>query len=90
MPNYKVTKKGFYEGKTYHTGEIIRRSKAFTKNAMPSWVKPIKDETASEKKKRIAAEKKAAVAAEKKAAEDKKAVDEVTFDQSSEHKTESL
>lgn len=80
MPKYRVKNKGFYDGKTYDPNG--KRNFIFTDKPLkpvPSWVEPVKAETPSEKKKRLATEKKAAIAAEKKAAEDKQAVEDLTF-----------
>jgi len=60
MPSYQVTENGFYDGRMYSpTGKrrTLHVDKPFKK--CPSWLKPIKAESAAESKKRVAAEKKA-------------------------------
>lgn len=82
MATYKVIAKGFYNGALYTPDgkrNTLTVDKAFTKKNMPSWVQPIKEPTAAEKK---AAEKAAKEAAEAQAAadaENQKDIDEVTF-----------
>lgn len=80
MPRYQVIKPGFYDGKLYDPEgkrKTLTVDKAFKK--CPSWLKPIKGETAAEKKKREADEAKQAKADAEKADEDQKDIDSVTF-----------
>ncbi len=61
MPSYKVLQKGFLDGITYDpTGKrrTVHVDKPFKKT--PSWLEPIKAESAAVKKKRESAEKKTA------------------------------
>lgn len=91
MPSYKAIKTGFYEGATYSPSgkrKILTVDKPFKK--CPSWLEPIKGESASEVKARKAAETKRINAEKKKAEEDKKAVDAVTFTSSPEQITKTL
>jgi len=80
MPRYKVKEKGFYNSKTYDPNG--KRPFLYTDKPLkpvPSWLEPMKAETAAQKKKRLAAEKKAAKEAEKKAKSDQKDIDDLTF-----------
>jgi len=82
MPRYQVLKPGFYDGKMYDPEgkrKTLTTDKAFKK--CPSWLKPIKDESAAQRKKREADEVKQAEVDAEKAAEDKKDIDAVTFTQ---------
>lgn len=82
MPTYKVIKPGFMGGKLYDPQgkrRTLTVSKAFEN--CPSWLEPVKEESAAQRKKREAAEAKAEKATKAKATEDKKDVDEVTFTQ---------
>ena len=80
MALYQVIAEGFYEGKLFQPNgkrNKLYREKAFKQ--CPSWLKPIKEMTAAEKKAEAAAAKKAAEQQEKDAAEKKTEVDSVTF-----------
>lgn len=82
MPSYKVITKGFLEGVMYDPDgkrRMVHRDKPFDKKKMPSWLKPIKSETAGEKKKREAVEKKTANADADKARQDKTDIDNASF-----------
>ena len=60
MPSYKVMSPGFSDGRLYDPDgkrPILYRDKPFPKGEQPSWLEPIKNETAGRKKKRVAAEK---------------------------------
>lgn len=78
MPSYKVLEPGFIDGRLYDPNgkrPVYHADKPFPKKGkeeqVPSWLEPIKAETAAQKKKREAAEKKATKAAtEQKAADD--------------------
>ncbi len=91
MPSYKVIADGFHEGKLYSpTGkrQVLDTDKAFKK--VPSWLVPIKGETATQAKKRRATEAAKEKAAKEKAEQDKKDIDEVTFTSSAEATTKTL
>lgn len=91
MPQYKVKAPGFYDGVLYDPAgkrKTLTTDKAFAK--CPSWLEPIKGETAAEKGARTKAENKAKEEAKKQAAEDKKAVDAVTFATTPEQTTQTL
>jgi hypothetical protein len=80
MPSYKVLEKGFHGGRMYDpTGK--RRTLHVDKplEPCPSWLKPIKAESAAEAKKRVATEKKATKAAVKQAADDTAEVKGASF-----------
>lgn len=65
MPQYKVLKQGFYNGKLYDPNgkrPVLDTDKPFTKkNPMPSWLGEMPKESAEVKKAREAAEKAAAL-----------------------------
>lgn len=82
MPQYRVMKPGFYNGEMYDPQgkrKVLNVEKAFKK--CPSWLQPIKEESAAQRKKREAEEAKKAKENADKAAEDKKDIDSVTFTQ---------
>jgi hypothetical protein len=71
MPSYQVIEKGFYGGSLYDPAgkrRTLHVEKPFKK--CPSWLKPLKAESATVAKKRVTAEKKVAKADAKKAADD--------------------
>lgn len=74
MPRYKVTARGFYDGKLYDPlgkRPVLDTDKPFTKkNPMPSWVTEMPKESAALKAKREAAEKAQAALDKAKAEED--------------------
>jgi hypothetical protein len=80
MPRYKVLKQGFYNGMLYDPeGKRPVLDTDEPLKPLPSWVEPMKAETAAAKKKRLAAEKKAADAAKKKSADDEKDIADASF-----------
>ena len=86
MPSYKVIEKGFYGGRIYDPNgkrRVLHTDKPFpkknNKEQVPSWLEPLKSETAAEKKKREAAEKKDAKAAADKAEQDQKDIADASF-----------
>jgi hypothetical protein len=80
MPRYKVVKQGFLNGNLYDP-EGKRRELTTDKpfKECPSWLVPVKEESATQRKKREADEAKADKADKAKAAQDKEAVEAVTF-----------
>jgi hypothetical protein len=90
MPSYIVLSTGFFEGRMYSpTGKRkeLHAEKAFKE--CPSWLKPIKGESAQEKGARTKAENKAKADAEAEAKEFKEQVDAVTFATTSAEQTTS-
>lgn len=86
MPSYKVLKPGFFNGRLYDPDgkrRTLHTDKPFPskdkKEQIPSWLAPLKAESAAQKKKREAAEKKAAAAATDKAEQDQKEISEASF-----------
>jgi hypothetical protein len=80
MPSYTVISDGFFGGRIYSpTGKrkVLHVDEKF--NKCPSWLKPIKGETAAEKGARTKADNKAKAEAEELAKETKASVDAVTF-----------
>lgn len=80
MASYKVLKQGFYDSKLYDPRgkrRILHRDTPFKK--CPTWLEPLKAETAAQKKKREAAEMKVAKAAEMKAAADIQDIADASF-----------
>lgn len=80
MPSYKVLSAGFFNSQLYSpTGKrrVLTTDKPFKK--VPSWLEPIKGETAKEAQIRKAKETKAANAAKKKAEEDAKEIETASF-----------
>lgn len=80
MPSYKVLTKGFHGGITYDPEgkrRVLHTDKPFKKT--PSWLQPLKAETASQKKKREADEAKTAKANVDKAGQDKADIDSASF-----------
>ena len=91
MPSYKVIKDGFHEGVFYSPDgkrPVLNVDKQFKK--CPSWLEPVKGETAQQKGARTKAENKAKEDAAARAAEDKKSVDAVTFATTPEQTTSTL
>jgi hypothetical protein len=90
MPSYTVISDGFFEGRFYSpTGKRkeLHADKVFKK--CPSWLKPIKGESAQEKGARTKAENKAKADADAEAKEFKEQVDAVTFATASSEQTTS-
>ncbi len=82
MPRYEVIKPGFLNDKPYSPNgkrKVVVTDKAFKK--CPSWLRPIKEESATQRKKREESESKISKENAKKAAQDKKDVDSVMFTQ---------
>ncbi len=92
MPSYKVLRKGFKHGRLYdpegkrnvlHTDKPfpfkVKDGKKTKVEDVPSWLEPMKTQTASQEKARKSAETKAANAANKKVKADKKDIDEASF-----------
>jgi len=83
MPQYKVIAPGFYDGKMYSPEgkrRVLHTDMPFNKkNPMPSWVEAMKEETATQKKKRVAAEKKTVAADAEKAEQDGKDIQGASF-----------
>lgn len=80
MPRYQVLQPGFYNSELYDPEgkrKTLTTDKAFKK--CPSWLRPIKEESAAQRKKREADEAKQSKANADKAVEDKKDIDAVTF-----------
>ena len=80
MPKYKVKEKGFFDGKLYDPEGKRRHvyvNKPFKK--CPSWLEPMKAETAAEKKKREAAEKRQQKIDAEKAEIDKAEIEGASF-----------
>jgi hypothetical protein len=80
MPRYEVIKSGFYDGKLYDPEgkrKILITADAF-KNC-PSWLRPTKEESASQREKRETNEAKRAKANADKVKQDRKDIDAVTF-----------
>lgn len=85
MPSYKVKSSGFYNGTFYSPNgkrSVLIVDKPFKKGEVPSWLEPIKSETAAQAKSRKAAAAKQAETDKKDAEAKKKAVDSVTFAES--------
>lgn len=82
MPRYKVTKPGYYNDILYQPNgkrSSLTVDKPFKKT--PSWLTPMKEESAAQRAKREKAEKKAeAVALMRKQEDDKDIAAAVTFD----------
>lgn len=86
MPSYKVLKQGFFNGRLYDPEgkrPVLHTDKPFPKKGnkeqVPTWLEPMKTETAAQKKKREAAEKKAADAAAQKTEDDQKEIADASF-----------
>lgn len=80
MPSYKVINTGFYDKKLYSPDgkrNILVTDKPFKK--IPSWLEPLKGETASQVKARKEAEAKQAEANKKEVEESKKEIEKVNF-----------
>lgn len=80
MPRYKVTAVGFIGGVMYDPNG--KRSTVNTDKPLkpvPSWLKPMTEETAAQKKTRVKTEKADAKESAEKATEDKEAIADVTF-----------
>ena len=80
MPKYKVTARGFHDGVTYDPKG--KRTTLFVEKAFkstPSWLEPMKAETAAEQKKREAEEKKKAKADKDGIDADKADIDAMSF-----------
>lgn len=84
MPRYKVKKPGFWEGRTYsptgkrsvvHTDKPFPQDKKTKKEAVPSWMERLPEESAADAKKRKAAEAKAQKAAKTKAQDDREEIE---------------
>ena len=81
MPRYKVTAPGFM-GSVLHQPGHPRKGVVTTDaplDPLPSWLTPMKEETAAQKKKREKAEAKQVKAASDKKEQDKVDIDSVTF-----------
>jgi len=91
MPSYNVKRRGFYNGVQYDPNG--KRPVLNVENEIkpcPSWLQPIKGETAAQKGARTKAENKAKAEAEAKAKEDQEAIEAVTFVASAESATKTL
>ncbi len=78
MPSYKVLERGFHDGRLYDPKgkrRTLHVDKPFPKGKEPSWLEPIKAESAAEKRKRQATGK----ADQAKAASDQKDINELSF-----------
>ena len=91
MPRYLVKENGFWAGTLYSpTGKrpILITDKEI--NPCPSWLEPIKDETAAQKGARTKAENKAKEEADKRAEKDAADIASVTFATTPEQTTKTL
>ena len=82
MPSYKVLEPGFFGGRLYDPNgkrAVLTVDKAFSKKNMPSWVEPLKGETATQRKKREDAEAKALKDAETAKTEDGAEIEGASF-----------
>lgn len=91
MPSYKVKESGTHDGVLYDPNgkrKVLTVDTAFKK--CPSWLEPIKGETAQQKGARTKAENKAKADAEKQAKDDKAEIDKVTFTDNATSATQTL
>lgn len=91
MPSYKVISKGFMFGRTYDPNgrrKTLHADKPL--KPVPSWLEPIKEETAAQRKKRVAAEKKAKAEAAESQKQKQTEIDSVRFDEPTGSKVETL
>ncbi len=83
MPRYKVLEPGFYGSVLYKPDHprrnVLVTDKPFPKGKLPSWLKPMKDETATAAKARVKKDTAADKAAQTKAADDQKDIQNASF-----------
>lgn len=91
MPSYKVLSTGFHDGVLYSPEgrrPTLNVDSAFKK--CPTWLEPIKGETAQQKGARTKAENRAKKEAAKQAEEDRAEINKVTFTDTAASTTQTL